>query len=212
MVKRHWVQRYKDAPPLSERIMIVQSWDTACKGGPQNDWSVCTTWILAKQYRWYLIDVFRARMDYPALKAKVESHAKAWKTKKVVVEDAASGTMLVQELRSRVSGIVAIKPEGDKVSRMAVASAKFEAGQVFLPERASWLADLEAELFAFPGSKYDDQCNSISQALESAQPSWIEMIPHEDWMKLIEKARRPSPWALRRRLDYIDPYFPNRFG
>jgi predicted phage terminase large subunit-like protein len=212
MVKRHWVQRYKEPPPLSDRVMIVQSWDTACKGGPQNDWSVCTTWILAKQYRWYLVDLFRARMDYPALKAKVESHAKAWKAKKVVVEDAASGTMLVQELRSRIPGIVAIKPEGDKVSRMAVASAKFEAGQVFLPERASWLPDLEAELFAFPGSKYDDQCDSISQALESAPPSWIEMIPHEDWIKMKEKASRPSPWVLRRRLDYLGPYFPNRFG
>ena len=48
---------------------------------------------------------------------------------------------------------------------MAVVSAKFEAGQVFLPERASWLADFEAELFAFPGSKNDDQCDSVSQAL-----------------------------------------------
>jgi hypothetical protein len=36
---------------------------------------------------------------------------------------------------------------------MAVASAKFEAGQIFLPERASWLPHLEAELFSFPGSR-----------------------------------------------------------
>jgi hypothetical protein len=49
--------------------------------------------------------------------------------------------------------------------QMAVASAKFEAGQVFLPERANWLPDLEAELFAFPGGRHDDQCDSISQAL-----------------------------------------------
>jgi predicted phage terminase large subunit-like protein len=48
---------------------------------------------------------------------------------------------------------------------MAVASAKFEAGQAMLPERASWLTDLEAELFAFPGGQHDDQCDSISQAL-----------------------------------------------
>jgi hypothetical protein len=48
---------------------------------------------------------------------------------------------------------------------VAVVSAKFEAGQVFLPERASWLTDFEAELFAFPGSKNDDQCDSVSQAL-----------------------------------------------
>jgi hypothetical protein len=48
-------------------------------------------------------------------------------------------------LRGAVSGIIAVKPEGDKVSRMAVSSAKFEARQVLLPERAPWLADLEGE-------------------------------------------------------------------
>jgi hypothetical protein len=34
-----------------------------------------------------------------------------------------------------------------------------------LPETADWLPDLEAELFAFPGGRHDDQCDSISQAL-----------------------------------------------
>jgi phage terminase large subunit-like protein len=34
-----------------------------------------------------------------------------------------------------------------------------------LPERAEWLPDLKAELFAFPGARHDDQCDSISQAL-----------------------------------------------
>jgi len=83
----------------------------------------------------------------------------------VLVEDAGAGTSLVEELRGRVSGIIPVRPTGDKASRMAVASAKFEAGQVLFPERADWLADLEAELFAFPGSRHDDQCDSISQAL-----------------------------------------------
>lgn len=71
----------------------------------------------------------------------------------------------MQELRHSVSGIIAVKPEGDKASRMAVASAKFEAGQALLPHHASWLPDLEAELFVFPGSRHDDQCDSINQAL-----------------------------------------------
>ena len=65
----------------------------------------------------------------------------------------------------RISGIIAVRPDRDKVSRMAVASAKSDAGQVFLPERASWLADFETELFAFPGSRNYDQCDSVSQAL-----------------------------------------------
>jgi predicted phage terminase large subunit-like protein len=199
MIKRHWIVRYKELPPASERILVMQSWDTANKGGPQNDWSVCTTWLLARKNRWYLIDVWRDRVDYPTLKSMVESQAKQHKAQRVVIEDAGAGTMLVQELRSRVPGIIGIKPLGDKASRMAVASAKFEAGQVLLPERASWLADLESELFAFPGGKHDDQCDSISQALLDNNISWMQMLTPEDWQNILAKARIPTRYSLRRR-------------
>ena len=71
MVKRHWIKRYSELPPLSERLFTLQSWDTASKGGPENDWSVCTTWIVARGKLWYLVDVWRGRADYPALKAQI---------------------------------------------------------------------------------------------------------------------------------------------
>jgi predicted phage terminase large subunit-like protein len=165
MVKRHWVKQYRDPPPENEQYLTLQSWDTASKGGPDNDWSVCTTWIVTHDMRWYLLNVWRRRVDYPALKAAVRDLAKSWRASRVLVEDAGAGISLVEELRGRVSGIIAVRPTGDKASRMAVASAKFEAGQVFFPESAHWLPDLEAELYAFPGSRHDDQCDSISQAL-----------------------------------------------
>ena len=79
---------------------------------------------------------------------------------------------------------------------MAVASAKFEAGQALLPEGASWLPDLEAELFVFPGSRHDDQCDSISQALLDENISWITSLTPQQWEALIEMARRP---VVRRR-------------
>ena len=69
MVKSHWIKRYQEFPPKSEQYLTLQSWDTASKGGPDNDWSVCTTWIVTRDKRWYLIDVWRRRVDYPALKA-----------------------------------------------------------------------------------------------------------------------------------------------
>src|SRR5271157_3566847 len=69
MVKSHWIKRYQEFPPTSEQYLTLQSWDTASKGGPDNDWSVCTTWIVTRDKRWYLIDVWRRRVDYPALKA-----------------------------------------------------------------------------------------------------------------------------------------------
>ena len=67
---------------------------------------------------------------------------------------------------------------------MAVASAKFEAGQALLPERAPWLADLEAELFVFPGSRHDD-----SQALLDKNISFMTWLTPEDWERLIAKSR-----------------------
>jgi predicted phage terminase large subunit-like protein len=167
--------------------MTVQSWDTASKGGPDNDWSVCTTWILTRRKRWYLLDVWRRRVDYPGLKAAAQELARRWNAQRVLVEDAGTGTALVQELRGVISGIIAVKPVGDKPSRMAVASAKFEAGQVFLPERANWLPDLDAELFAFPCGRHDDQCDSISQALCDGDRNMPMQITEE----ILAMATRP---------------------
>ena len=192
MVKRAWIKRYKRLPPASERLQILQSWDTANVGGPQSDWSVCTTWILGRDGLSYLVDVWRRRVDYPTLKVKVQKLAERWKPRRVLVEDAGTGTSLVQELRGKVSGIIAVKPEGDKRNRMAVASAKFEAGEVLLPARAPWLPDLEAELFLFPGGRHDDQCDSISQALRYKKKTPLMASVTDEEMKVIlEKSRIP---------------------
>jgi len=57
MIKRNWIKRYSELPPQQERLILVQSWDTASKGGPQNDFSVCTTWCVTRSKQWYLVDV-----------------------------------------------------------------------------------------------------------------------------------------------------------
>jgi predicted phage terminase large subunit-like protein len=125
----------------------------------------------------------------------VQTLARQWNANRVLVEDAATGTALVQELNTKISGIIAVRPTGDKVNRMAVASAKFEAGQVFLPEKALWLPDLEAELFAFPGSRHDDQCDSISQALFETNVRFPMVISRE----ALEWASWPDPTMSRWR-------------
>ncbi len=192
MIKRHWIERYDQLPPREEWLTTIQSWDTASKGGPENDFSVCTTWVVTRGIRrWYLIDVWRKRVDYPELRAAVITLAAKHKAKRVLVEDAGAGTSLVQELRrGKVSGIAPVKPERDKISRMAVISAKFEAGEVYLPRGAPWLADFERELFAFPGVKYDDQCDSVSQAL--AEQNY--QLPMQISDAAVAPADRPDQW------------------
>jgi hypothetical protein len=61
-----------------------------------------------------------------------------------------------------------------------------------LPERATWLPDLEAELFVFPGSRHDDQCDSISQALLDRNTSFMALLTPADWEVILAKARVPA--------------------
>jgi len=144
-------------------------------------------------------------VDYPGLKSKVRELAKVWRPNRVLVEDAGTGTSLIAELRSCIPGLVGIIPKKDKQARMSSTSAKFEAGQVLLPERATWLPDLEAELFSFPGARYDDQCDSISQALEEhAYPFWMRKEVLE---ALIRESIRRGPWGNRYGLHQRDRYY-----
>jgi predicted phage terminase large subunit-like protein len=197
MIKRNWIQRYSNLPPRQDQLLVVQSWDTASKGGPENDFSACTTWCVTRNRQWYLVDVWRKRVDYPELKGAVQTQAARFRAQRVLVEDAGAGTSLVQELKWKIPGIIAVRPDRDKVSRMAVISAKFEAGQVFLPDRASWLADFEMELFAFPGSRNDDQCDSVSQALSEVGVRFPLRITPE----LIARMSEP---LTRTRVGYFD--------
>src|SRR3984957_13729503 len=64
---------------------IVQSWDTAAKTSELNDYSVCPTWGVERE-NYYLIDVFRRRLNYPDLKRAIVSHAETFDADKIVIE------------------------------------------------------------------------------------------------------------------------------
>jgi predicted phage terminase large subunit-like protein len=173
MIKRPWVQRYTTLPPRTGSSRVIQSWDTASKGGAENDYSACSIWLM-HEMRYYLMHVHRGRHDYPELKKRALALAEQYRPTKILIEDAGTGSALIQELRRLGRPAIGIKPTTDKVARMSAQSAKFEAGLVYFPERAPWLPELEAELFAFPGSRHDDQVDSISQALAHANVgTWV---------------------------------------
>lgn len=168
IIKSKWL-KYYDPKELSEEFShTVQSWDTANKAGELNDCSVCTTWgVREKQF--YLLDVFRARLEFPALKRNAIELAEKFRPSIILIEDKASGTQLAQELK--FEGVYQVRPHtpppgNDKVLRLHNQTVAFENGLVLLPNAASWLADYLKELLAFPGHKHDDQVDSTTQALE----------------------------------------------
>jgi predicted phage terminase large subunit-like protein len=164
MIKRAWIKHYDQLPVRNSSFHVFQSWDTAAKEGGLNDYSVCTTWLYADN-KYFLMHVLRDRYDYPTLRARAIAHARAYKADKILIEDTGVGTALLAELRNSGLSAIGVTPERDKLTRMSIQSGKFESGQVFFPNNAPWLADLEAELFAFPNSRHDDQVDSVSQAL-----------------------------------------------
>ena len=63
------------------------------------------------------------------------------------------------------SAVRLIPIDRDKIGRLYVQQAKFEAGLVLFPKDAGFLTQLEPELLTFPQAKTDDIVDSVSQAL-----------------------------------------------
>ena len=150
----------------------MQSWDVASTTSDSSDYSVCTTWLKINR-DYYLLHVWRGRLEFPQLRRKLILLAKEYQPKRILIEQAGPGLHLIQELRANpergVPVPIGIKPERDKLTRMEAQAARFEAGQVFFPKEPPWLDDLLHELLAFPNCRHDDQTDSVSQFLGWAE-------------------------------------------
>src|SRR5207249_3139371 len=98
---------------------------------------------------YYLLAVWRGKVEFPELKRKVVEQAGIWKPAAIVVEDAASGQSLIQELKTTNLPLLSLKIDSDKISRAQAATPLIESGRVFIPESAGWLADYIDELATF---------------------------------------------------------------
>jgi len=179
IIRNAWLQYYDPDGYLPDFTVKFQCWDTANKSGEFNDYSVCTTWGFYEE-RFYLLDVFRRRLNYPELKKKVIELLRKHEPRSVFIEDKASGTQLIQDLTSEGHcGIKAFAPPPgtDKIMRLYAQSAKFESGRVLLPSSAPWLDEYVRELTSFPGTKHDDQVDSTTMALdEEARAKWLSIF------------------------------------
>lgn len=186
VIKSKWWKRYRldslEPTPLEVRLALppgrvvawVHSWDTAQKAKQVNDPSVGTVWAVMDSGNAYLVDVVRKRMEYPDLKKAVQDLFNKWGGDVVLIEDKASGTSLIQDLRNDSKlPVKAVEPEGDKVTRAVSSTLLMEAGRMWIPTMASWLLDFETELTSFPTKGvHDDQVDSVSQFLD-----WLRTFP-----------------------------------
>lgn len=163
--QREWWKRYATFD-RSQASQVIQVWDTAFKATQTADYSVCTTWALTPAGA-YVLDMFRARVEFPELKrTAVDLHAR-WQPVAVLIEDKASGQSLIQELnRDTPIPVIPVPVGTDKVTNAHAVTPYIEAGRVFVPESAPWVGDFLEEHASFPNGKHDDIVDCTSMALK----------------------------------------------
>ena len=140
----------------------------------------------------YILDVIRARLDYPDLRRAVMFQHGRWgqtpaAAYSLLIEKMGAGLSLIQDLQRENIYAVGIDPDGDKLIRMEAQTTRIEAGAVHLPINAPWLDEFKKEVLSFPKGRHDDQVDALSQGLQR-----------------VAFLRRPSPpvqstWSRHRR-------------
>lgn len=190
MIQRQWLQTYHTLPDTFDQI--IQSWDLASGVEATNDYSVGTTWGI-KDARYFLLDVFRRKLPFPALVRAVIEQRNRFSAHRVLIERAGVGLAMIQQLCAQVRfAISPILPKEDKQTRLEAHSCLIEAGRMLLPDNAPWLGEFLDEILAFPHARHDDQVDSLSQFLK--------------WAFIREQQARPRVRAPGQKLHI--PSFP----
>ena len=144
MFKSKHIVRYRNQAAIGDTIQITQSWDTAKSKKQGSAYSVCTTWAKTRR-GYYLLDVYRERLDFPELVRAAIRKADEWKPNAVLIEDKANGTELLSQLRKMTEpewrlmlsemgierrpmlNLIAVMP----VAKKAVGDSKQSGGGVF---------------------------------------------------------------------------------
>lgn len=178
--KRSWWQRYdtylwRQHPTIPGAYMIdadevIQSWDMTFKDTKGSDFVVGQVWA-RRGANVYLIDQVHKRLSFTDTLIAFQAMCTRWpQSTAKLVEDKANGTAVIDQLRSRVPGIVPINPTESKYARANAVAPFVEAGNVWLPTQdvalGGWDPEsLIEETAAFPNAAHDDQVDATSQAL-----------------------------------------------
>ncbi len=173
IIKREmWKVWEKDNPPQCE--YLIQSWDTAFEKSSRADYSACTTWGVFYHpnengdeiANIILLDAFKDRMEFPALKKKAMEMYTEWEPDSLIIEKKAAGAPLIYELRQLGIPLSEYTPSrgNDKIARVNAISDVFASGLVWAPA-TRWAEELVEEVASFPNGDHDDLVDSTSQAL-----------------------------------------------
>lgn len=177
LINVDWFQRISDTfrPPAKYDYRFITC-DTAMTTKSYSDFSVLQLWGY-KDAKIYLIDQRRGKWEAPELESELLDFEKKSRAtsqtdgilRKIIIEKKASGIGLIQSAgRVMRTPIEPYVPDNDKLTRVMSALPQIKAGNVVLPESATWLNGLLAEVAAFTADdshKNDDQIDTMTMAI-----------------------------------------------
>ena len=189
IIKGEWFKRYKVAPRIKYRCVFM---DTAQKEKESNDFQVAECWGLGEDGNIYLLDMFHERFQAWELLSRTRDFWTKLKADKksplrsLYVEDKASGTQLIQDIKNKTVPripVQAIERSRSKFERVCDIQSYIQSGYVYLPEDAPFVHDFikECEEFSANDSHpHDDQidclCDAVQTMLASTSPSYLEIL------------------------------------
>jgi predicted phage terminase large subunit-like protein len=177
IVKREDFKLWReDNYPKCNYIMV--SLDTAFSSKETADFSAYSVWGIFKQEVtlfdgetkailpcMLLLECDKGRWDFAELCSICQEINEDHRPDFFIVEDRASGQSLIPELRKRGMPVMPYMPIRDKSYRLQSTTPYFQAGRVWVPDRAPWAEDLVQEVIMFPKAPNDDYTDTVSQAI-----------------------------------------------
>ncbi len=163
IIERDWWQYYEALP--DDCASWTMSVDASFKDEENSDYVAIQVWAKAR-HNLYLVDAVKKRLNFPNTILEIRRLKAMYpECKTVLIEDRANGSAIITMLRTEMSGVIAVQPNGSKMSRVQAVLGAIESGNVYLPKMKRWVEDFVDECSSFPNGQHDDQVDSMSQAL-----------------------------------------------
>ncbi|MES2459875.1 MAG: phage terminase large subunit [Armatimonadota bacterium] len=153
--------------PNAEGAEAGHSWDMAFKDSAGSDF-VAGLAAMKKGADTFLLHSVNERMDFVKTLIEVPKLVADYPSLLILIEDKANGPAVINVLKNKVPGIVAVNPDKDsKESRANAVAPVPEAGNVYLPHprNAPWVASWLAQVCSFPNAAHDDMVDAFTQLL-----------------------------------------------
>lgn len=182
--KTDWLKPYEKAPAIETlRVYGGSDYAVTADGG---DFTVHAVVGLDPEGRMYLLDLWRKQAPSDVWVESFCDLVKQWKPAGWAEEQgqikSGVGPFLERRMRERQAYVAReqFPTRGDKAVRAQSIRGRMALEGLYVPIKATWLADFRSELLSFPAGKHDDQVDAIGlvgQLLDKMMKGQVPTAP-----------------------------------